>query len=127
MAIEIEQPFGDDPNDLPLEVYILDLERTLHQLIPGRPAVLDDDNGSAGEVDSDLDDLVTESDYEREQRCDTKSRPPLPLRFQFKGGLGRPLGQTPDARPQFNYCVGCAGLNKDRSLYAALDLHAPHE
>eukprot|EP00966_Prymnesium_polylepis_P094724 2192922-Prymnesium_polylepis.1 len=27
MAIEIEQPFGDDANDLPLELYILDLEK----------------------------------------------------------------------------------------------------
>ena len=35
MAIEIEQPFGDDPNDLPIESYILDLERTLHQMLPG--------------------------------------------------------------------------------------------
>merc|ERR1719393_571743 len=26
MAVEIEQPFGDDPNDLPQEQYIIELE-----------------------------------------------------------------------------------------------------
>ena len=36
MAIEIEQPFGDDANDLPLEDYILDLEATLLDMLPGR-------------------------------------------------------------------------------------------
>ena len=35
MAIEIEQPFGDDANDLPLEEYILGLERTLLEMLPG--------------------------------------------------------------------------------------------
>ena len=29
MAIEIEQPFGDDPNDLPQEEYIMQLETVL--------------------------------------------------------------------------------------------------
>ena len=35
MALEIEQPFGDDANDLPLEEYILGLETELIEL-PGR-------------------------------------------------------------------------------------------
>ena len=29
MAVEIEQPFGDDPNDLPQELYIMKLEKAL--------------------------------------------------------------------------------------------------
>ncbi len=33
MAIEIEQPFGDDDNDLPLEAFILDLEETMLEMI----------------------------------------------------------------------------------------------
>ena len=32
MAIEIEQPFGDDANDLPLEQYLLELERALLEM-----------------------------------------------------------------------------------------------
>ena len=35
MAIEIEQPFGDDANDLPLEDYIVNLEKTLLEMLPG--------------------------------------------------------------------------------------------
>merc|ERR1712025_857732 len=38
MAIEIEQPFGDDANDLPLEDYIANLETTLEDFLPGRSA-----------------------------------------------------------------------------------------
>ena len=34
MAVEIEQPFGDDPNDLPLEEYILDFEALLLEVLP---------------------------------------------------------------------------------------------
>jgi putative membrane protein len=45
MAIEIEQPFGADANDLPIEKYILDLESTIYQLLPGRQVVLDADDG----------------------------------------------------------------------------------
>mmetsp|Transcript_73336 Transcript_73336/g.220284 ORF Transcript_73336/g.220284 Transcript_73336/m.220284 type:complete len:425 (+) Transcript_73336:43-1317(+) len=46
MAIEIEQPFGDDANDLPLELYILDLEKVVrsmraHQLSEGASDVLE--------------------------------------------------------------------------------------
>ena len=29
MAVEIEQPFGDDPDDLPLEKYCLNIEDNL--------------------------------------------------------------------------------------------------
>jgi hypothetical protein len=36
MAIEIEQPFGYDANDLPIEKYILELETTIYQLLPRR-------------------------------------------------------------------------------------------
>jgi hypothetical protein len=42
MAIEIEQPFGDDANDLPMEMYILDLERTLCQMLPGAEQEVDE-------------------------------------------------------------------------------------
>ena len=33
MALEIEQPFGDDPNDLPIEEYILGLEKEMLEMI----------------------------------------------------------------------------------------------
>ena len=36
MALEIEQPFGDDPNDLPIEGYLLGLEKELLQMLPDR-------------------------------------------------------------------------------------------
>ena len=36
MAIEIEQPFGDDENDLPIEDYILNLQGCLEEMLPGR-------------------------------------------------------------------------------------------
>ena len=36
MALEIEQPFGDDPNDLPIEGYLLDLEKELLEMLPDR-------------------------------------------------------------------------------------------
>lgn len=49
MAIEIEQPFGDDPNDLPIESYILDLERTLHQMLPG--TVTNESEDDEGDTD----------------------------------------------------------------------------
>jgi len=39
MAIEIEQPFGNDANDLPLESYILDVERVLLELLPSKPSI----------------------------------------------------------------------------------------
>jgi|EP01043_Picozoa_sp_COSAG02_P026476 predicted membrane chloride channel (bestrophin family) len=29
MAVEIEQPFGDDPDDLPLEKFVLNIEENL--------------------------------------------------------------------------------------------------
>ena len=35
MAVEIEQPFGDDANDLPMELYILGLQETLLEMTPG--------------------------------------------------------------------------------------------
>ena len=34
-AVEIEQPFGDDANDLPMERYIVDLQTTLLEMRPG--------------------------------------------------------------------------------------------
>ena len=34
MAIEIEQPFGDDDNDLPIENFILELEETMVEVHP---------------------------------------------------------------------------------------------
>ena len=33
MALEIEQPFGDDANDLPIEEYILALEKEMLEMI----------------------------------------------------------------------------------------------
>jgi putative membrane protein len=34
MAVEIEQPFGDDPNDLPQERYLMDLQEVLVEFLP---------------------------------------------------------------------------------------------
>lgn len=34
MSVEIEQPFGDDANDLPIEDYIMDLEKVLLEMRP---------------------------------------------------------------------------------------------
>ena len=45
MALEIEQPFGDDANDLPLEEYILGLETELIEL-PGRNTKFWQDGGT---------------------------------------------------------------------------------
>ena len=44
MAIEIEQPFGYDANDLPIEEYILDLESTIFQLLPSSRLEFEDDD-----------------------------------------------------------------------------------
>ena len=41
MAVEIEQPFGEDANDLPIESYLLSLERSLLEMIPGNTPILD--------------------------------------------------------------------------------------
>jgi putative membrane protein len=35
MAVEIEQPFGDDANDLPIESYLIELQDSLREFIPG--------------------------------------------------------------------------------------------
>ena len=35
MAVEIEQPFGNDANDIPMESYIMDAEKTIVEQIPG--------------------------------------------------------------------------------------------
>ena len=47
MAVEIEQPFGDDPNDLPQEQYIIELEEQLLEMVPGFEPELEDDGGYA--------------------------------------------------------------------------------
>lgn len=52
MATEIEQPFGYDANDLPIEQYILDLEKTLFQMLPTtglEVSVSDEDDWSGAE------------------------------------------------------------------------------
>ena len=43
MAVEIEQPFGDDANDLPQEQYIMHLEEVLLEMLPGYEPELDED------------------------------------------------------------------------------------
>merc|ERR1719331_2580597 len=48
MAIEIEQPFGDDANDLPIEDYIAHLESVLLEMLPGRsPTCSERDDAAA--------------------------------------------------------------------------------
>jgi len=46
-AVEIEQPFGDDANDLPMEKYIVDLQTTLLEMCPGFQGILIDENGDS--------------------------------------------------------------------------------
>jgi predicted membrane chloride channel (bestrophin family) len=47
MAVEIEQPFGDDANDLPQEQYIMELEQVLLEMLPGyEPEVDEEDDPS---------------------------------------------------------------------------------
>ena len=48
MAVEIEQPFGDDANDLPIESYVMDLEKTLLEMVPGFEAELAEDEEDGG-------------------------------------------------------------------------------
>lgn len=51
MAVEIEQPFGDDANDLPQEQYIMQLEEVLLEMVPGyEPEVPPDDEDGAGPI-----------------------------------------------------------------------------
>jgi len=47
MAVEIEQPFGDDANDLPMEEYILELEKTLLEMVPGYEYPPDEEDEAA--------------------------------------------------------------------------------
>ena len=42
MAVEIEQPFGDDANDLPQEQYIMQLEEVLLEMLPGYEPALEE-------------------------------------------------------------------------------------
>ena len=44
MAVEIENPFGDDPNDLPQEDYIMQLQEQLIEMTPGYEYEEDDDD-----------------------------------------------------------------------------------
>ena len=48
MAVEIEQPFGDDPNDLPQESYIMAVEEMLLEMVPGFELQPDDDDDGGG-------------------------------------------------------------------------------
>lgn len=48
MAIEIEQPFGDDANDLPQESYIIELEEMLLEMAPGNEPEAEPDDGQPG-------------------------------------------------------------------------------
>ena len=45
MAVEIEQPFGNDANDLPIEAFLIDLEKILLEMTPGWKPDLGDDSG----------------------------------------------------------------------------------
>ena len=54
MAMEIEQPFGDDPNDLPLEEFCLRVERVLLDILrralkPGSAGEEGGDKGRSGQ------------------------------------------------------------------------------
>ena len=47
MAVAIEQPFGDDADDLPQEQYIMEIEESLLEQIPGHEPEPDDDEEDA--------------------------------------------------------------------------------
>ena len=47
MAVEIEQPFGDDPNDLPQEKYLMDLEEVLLEFLPSYEPEVEEDEEEA--------------------------------------------------------------------------------
>ena len=49
MAVEIEGPFGNDANDLPIESFLIDLEKILLEMTPGwKPDLGDDGDGGRG-------------------------------------------------------------------------------
>ena len=48
MAVEIEQPFGNDANDLPIEAFLIDLEKILLEMTPGWKPDLGDGGGKDG-------------------------------------------------------------------------------
>ena len=49
MAVEIEGPFGNDANDLPIESFLIDLEKILLEMTPGwKPDLGDDGEGGRG-------------------------------------------------------------------------------
>eukprot|EP00326_Haptolina_ericina_P006642 CAMPEP_0181224364 /NCGR_PEP_ID=MMETSP1096-20121128/31082_1 /TAXON_ID=156174 ORGANISM="Chrysochromulina ericina, Strain CCMP281" /NCGR_SAMPLE_ID=MMETSP1096 /ASSEMBLY_ACC=CAM_ASM_000453 /LENGTH=149 /DNA_ID=CAMNT_0023317431 /DNA_START=65 /DNA_END=514 /DNA_ORIENTATION=+ len=56
MAIEIEQPFGDDANDLPIESYILELESMLIEMRDYK-----DPKPPQAWLDATLDDILSEN------------------------------------------------------------------
>ena len=49
MAVEIENPFGDDPNDLPQEQYIMQLEEVLLEMLPTYEPELEEEEDEEGE------------------------------------------------------------------------------
>jgi len=55
MALEIEQPFGDDPNDLPIEEYILALEKEMLEMIADYDKKAEEAKAGAEEPDSPAD------------------------------------------------------------------------
>ena len=55
MALEIEQPFGDDPNDLPIEEYILALEKEMLEMIADYDKKAEEAKVGAEEPDSPAD------------------------------------------------------------------------
>jgi hypothetical protein len=81
MAVEIEGPFGNDANDLPIESFLIDLEKILLEMTPGwKPDLGDDGVGRSGSGGGGRGDKSTEVLLQRlaalEERVRTGSPPP---------------------------------------------------
>ena len=55
IAVELENPFGDDPNDLPIEEYILALEKEMLEMIADYDKKAEEAKVGAEEPDSPAD------------------------------------------------------------------------
>lgn len=106
MAMEIEQPFGDDPNDLPLEEYCLGIERVLLDILKRalRPSWAESASSSSAAAMSAFAELPEQEDeaptpQEEESRRSPKflPRPGAPSLDDRMMGRGGVVKQTPAA------------------------------
>ena len=101
MAIEIEGPFGDDANDLPIEEYILDLEKVLrgmraHKL--ARPGE-EEGEGAAEPVVEVKKDVAVLRQERLQREAGTPSRFALALNPHPSGSLSPSPSPSPSTEP----------------------------